>query len=59
MRLIGYKRVHQGGHHDVWCNGKVHTYIYEGGKCHKDINQRDIVNPKYIGVCNCEKFKQR
>jgi hypothetical protein len=60
MRLVPeYKRVYQGGHHDVWCNGEVHAYINEGGKLGDDIKTMDIVNPKWIGLCNCDKYKPK
>lgn len=57
MKLVGYTRVHQGGHHDVWCNNETHIYpLYGGGFCHPAIEVGDIVFIKRVGVCNCKDY---
>lgn len=44
--------VHEGGHHEVWCNGTIHFHTY-GGKGHPEM--LPVIQCKY--KCNCELFK--
>ena len=37
VNVKGLRRVYQGGHHDVWCDGQKHVRT-EGGTCHPGLN---------------------
>lgn len=47
------KRVHQGGHHDVWCDGKVHQKT-SGGYVWPDQPYEDRTKTGQPYPCNCE-----
>ena len=48
-----YKLVHQGGHHNVYCDGDRHLWT-DGGFCHADI---EIPYVRREGKCDCHRFK--
>jgi hypothetical protein len=50
-----YRRVYQGGHHDVWCNGEMHRKTV-GGWCHPD---NETVPPLGLNYgCDCAYWRQ-
>ena len=51
--IRGYKRVYQGGHHDVYCNGRYHVWT-SGGFCHPDEEPRVF---KRGGPCDCKRWE--
>jgi hypothetical protein len=47
-----WTRVHQGGHHDVWCNGTEHERT-EGGYCWADV-PFEMKRRRVRFKCDCE-----
>jgi hypothetical protein len=53
--LPPFKRVYQGGHHDVWCNGLMHRKtINAGGYCHDDLSEPSLSYLEYL--CDCDEW---
>lgn len=52
-----YLLVYQGGHHDVWCNGKDHIWMlgWRFGDCG---SSKDRTAEIRFGKCDCEEWKQ-
>ena len=51
-----YELVYQGGHHDVYCNGKDHVTT-EGGFCHPSIDRnRAFTYDDHSFKCDCKKW---
>lgn len=44
--------VHQGGHHDVWCDGEKHRKCF-GGYCHAE-NDGPIADRRAEFNCDCK-----
>jgi hypothetical protein len=51
-----FRRVHQGGHHDVWCDGVTHRKT-EGGFCHPDVALADKRHIREF-PCDCADWKE-
>lgn len=48
-----YRRVYQGGHHAVYCNGERHIWTHGGGYA-SDIIQK----LKRQGACDCARYRE-
>ena len=48
--------VYQGGHHDVYCNGKVHFTISGGAFGKAYTNSEDKIVEIRISACDCYKY---
>lgn len=55
-----WKRVYQGGHHDVWCDGGLHRTA-DGGYCHADreapTSREDLLMVRRQYRCDCAYWK--
>lgn len=49
LEQAGYRRVHQGGHHDVWCDGAQHMHRVGAGYASAEIGVRSEGPSK----CDC------
>ncbi len=59
ISLKGYSLVHQGGHHDVFCDGKLHAVPYypQGGFCYPPINVDKVIVKRPLFKCNCKHYE--
>jgi len=49
--------VYQGGHHNIYCDGKNHYYT-PGGFCHPSVDRKKI-RAQEIFPCDCKYWKDR
>jgi hypothetical protein len=56
-----FKKVYQGGHHTVWCNGKNHQKTEGGYAAIWDQSLSFDQSHKVTGLlkCDCERWKSR
>ena len=51
----GYRRVYQGGHHDVWCNDELHVRRMGAGYASETMGSRSV-STEGLQLCNCAEF---
>jgi hypothetical protein len=58
--MVPFAIVHQGGHHTVWCDGKVHKRSSGGyAACY---DQAEVLAPRSFSsefACDCQRWKRQ
>ena len=54
-----FKRVYQGGHHDVWCNSRTHVTLSGGMFGKSPIDKECILAEISLSSCDCSKYKDK
>jgi len=49
----GYRRVYQGGHHDVWCDGERHVWRAGAGFVSEKMGNTHVRLEGGKGKCDC------
>lgn len=53
LGLDSWKLVYQGGHHNVFCDGKYHAWTNGG---YTECSPMSVIGR--VGKCDCERWKQ-
>lgn len=52
----GFRRVYQGGHHDVWCDGAVHQTRFGAGYASAAMGSDSVEHRPWTYPCDCARY---
>lgn len=57
-RAEQFRRVYQGGHHDVYCNGTQHVTLIGGQFGHAPVSTGNDVAVVRLATCDCAQYSK-